>query len=44
MSIREEKNIDAESGGISNFFPPVAFVNAGGASRVELGARVGSGA
>ena len=43
MPVREEE-IDAESGGINNFFPPVAFVNSGGASHVGLGARVGSGA
>jgi hypothetical protein len=42
MSIREEE-INAEFGGVNNFFPPVAFVNAGGASCVGLGDRVGSG-
>ena len=43
MLVREEE-IDAELGGVNNFFSPVVFVSAGGASCVGLGARVGSGA
>ena len=43
MLVREEE-IDAELRVVNNFFPPVAFVNAGGASCVGLVACVGSGA